>query len=58
MIAILLRLHVFKGIFESLVCSAKREGSLEITPLGSGVVEDVFASFCVKKAAHGIAWVT
>ena len=58
MIAVLLRIHVFKSIFESLVCSAKREDSLEVTPLGSGVVEGMFPSFCVKEAAHGIARVT
>jgi len=55
LIAILLGLHVFKGIFESLICSAKREDSLEVTPLGSGVVEGMNPSFCVKEAAHGIA---
>ena len=54
MIAVLLRLHVFKNIFESLICSAKREDSLEVTPLGSSVVEGMNPSFCVKEAAHGI----
>ena len=55
LIAVLLRLHVSKGIFESLVCSVKREDSLEVTSLGSGVVEGMNPSFCVKEAAHGIA---
>ena len=31
------------------------EDSLEVTPLGSGVVEGMFPSFCIKEAAHGIA---
>ena len=31
------------------------EDSLEVTPLGSGVVEGMNPSFCVKEAAHGIA---
>ena len=49
LIAVLLRLHVFKGIFESLVCSVKREDSLEVTQLGSGVVEGMNPSFVSKK---------
>ena len=55
MIAVLHRLHVFKGVFESLISSAKREDSLEVTPLGSSVVKGMNPSFCVKEAAHGIA---